>query len=242
MILDVWTMVWKEWREFRDQLLSLRRGGLSALILALILGVVAPVQLGPEWVHSKLIIGYWPFLAATMVSSLIADSVAGERERHTLETLLATRLTDASILLGKTLAITLYGWALILAGQLLAVITVSLAFGRGRLLFFTPAIFAGIVSMGLVLPLLLTAIAVAVSLTAPTARAAGQRMLLPFVVICGLPSALPYIARRLPLPIDASAISPGVIVLVMAGCCAVSALGALALARQRFSRERLVLA
>ena len=53
MMRDVWTVVWKEWREFRDQLLSLRRGGLSALILALILGIVAPVQLGPEWVRSK---------------------------------------------------------------------------------------------------------------------------------------------------------------------------------------------
>ena len=69
MIHDIWTVVWKEWQEFRDQLLSLRRGGLSALILALILGVVAPVQLGAEWVESRLIIGYWPFLAATMVSS-----------------------------------------------------------------------------------------------------------------------------------------------------------------------------
>src|SRR4030095_12644336 len=80
---DIWTVVWKEWKEFRDQLLSLRRGGLSAIILALILGVVAPVQLGVEWVESRLIVGYWPFLAATMVSSLIADSVAGGGGRPT---------------------------------------------------------------------------------------------------------------------------------------------------------------
>ena len=104
MMRDVWTVVWKEWQEFRDQLLSLRRGGLSALILALILGVVAPIELGAEWVNSKLIVGYWPFLAATMVSSLIADSVAGERERHTLETLLASRLSDRAILFGKMLS------------------------------------------------------------------------------------------------------------------------------------------
>jgi hypothetical protein len=42
MMRDVWTVVWKEWREFRDQLLSLRRGGLSALIHELNLGIVAP--------------------------------------------------------------------------------------------------------------------------------------------------------------------------------------------------------
>ena len=40
MIRDVYTVAWKEWREFRDQLLSLRRGGLSAIILALIVGYV----------------------------------------------------------------------------------------------------------------------------------------------------------------------------------------------------------
>ena len=51
MIRDVWTVVWKEWQEFRDQLLSLRRGGLSALILALILGVVAPLFCG--WLLMK---------------------------------------------------------------------------------------------------------------------------------------------------------------------------------------------
>lgn len=241
MLKDLFTVTRKELIEIALPDGRLGSGARNVFVLIAIAGVLFPLQTGPGWMTSWMSI-YSACFPAILLVNFGADSFAGERERHTLETLLATRLTDASILLGKTLAITLYGWALILAGQLLAVITVSLAFGRGRLLFFTPAIFAGIVSMGLVLPLLLTAIAVAVSLTAPTARAAGQRMLLPFVVICGLPSALPYIARRLPLPIDASAISPGVIVLVMAGCCAVSALGALALARQRFSRERLVLA
>ena len=63
----------------------LKRGGLSALVLALILGIVTPAQMGPEWLGSSLMLAYWPFVASSMVSSLIADSVAGERERHTLE-------------------------------------------------------------------------------------------------------------------------------------------------------------
>ena len=35
---------------------------------------------------------------------MIADGIPGERERHTLETLLASRLSDRSILLGKVMA------------------------------------------------------------------------------------------------------------------------------------------
>ena len=131
MIHDIWTVVWKEWQEFRDQLLSLRRGGLSALILALILGVVAPVQLGVEWVESRLIIGYWPFLAATMVSSLIADSVAGERERHTLETLLASRLSDSAILIGKIIAAMLYGVGFAVVNIVLTILASLLMAGIG---------------------------------------------------------------------------------------------------------------
>src|SRR5678816_1960154 len=104
MMRDLRTVIWKEWREFRDQLFKLKRGGLSALVIVVLLGLITPLQLGPSWIASPLMLFYWPFLAGSMVSTLIADAVAGERERHTLETLLATRLPDASILLGKMLA------------------------------------------------------------------------------------------------------------------------------------------
>ena len=45
-----------------------------------------------------------------MVSSLVADSFAGERERHTLETLLASRLPDRAILAGKLLVPVAVAW------------------------------------------------------------------------------------------------------------------------------------
>ena len=46
-----------------------------------------------------------------MMSGLMADTFAGERERDTLEALLASRLPDRAILLGKTAAVAAYGWA-----------------------------------------------------------------------------------------------------------------------------------
>ena len=180
---DTWTVVWKEWREFRDQLLSLRRGGLSALILALILGVVAPVQLGSEWVHSKLIIGYWPFLAATMVSSLIADSVAGERERHTLETLLASRLSDSAILIGKIIAAVIYGVGFAVANLLIGLVAVNVAHREEGLILFEPQRLAVTIILTILASLLMAGIGVFISLRASTVKQAQQAFGIAIIVL-----------------------------------------------------------
>ena len=180
---DVWTMVWKEWREFRDQLLSLRRGGLSALILALILGVVAPVQLGADWVQSKLIIGYWPFLSATMVSSLIADSVAGERERHTLETLLASRLSDSAILIGKIIAAVIYGVGFAVANLLIGLVAVNIAHREQGLLLFGAQRFAVTIVLTILASLLMAGIGVFISLRASTVKQAQQAFGIAIIVL-----------------------------------------------------------
>ena len=128
---DIFTVAWKEWMEFRDQLLRLKRGGLSALIVVLMLGIVTPLQMGPLWLTSPLMLAYWPLLSSGMVSTLIADAFAGERERHTLETLLASRLSDTSILLGKVLAAILYGLLFTFANIVVGIISVSIVHSDG---------------------------------------------------------------------------------------------------------------
>ena len=183
MIADVWTVAWKEWQEFRDQLLSLRRGGLSALILALILGVVAPVQLGPEWVHSKIVVAYWPFLAATMVSSLIADSVAGERERHTLETLLASRLSDSAILIGKIIAAVLYGLGFAVANLLIGLVAVNVAYRESAPILFAPQRFVVTIMLTILASLLMAGIGVFISLRAGTVKQAQQAFGIAIIVL-----------------------------------------------------------
>jgi ABC-2 type transport system permease protein len=176
-------MVWKEWREFRDQLLSLRRGGLSALILALILGVVAPVQLGADWVQSKLIIGYWPFLSATMVSSLIADSVAGERERHTLETLLASRLSDSAILVGKIIAAVFYGVGFAIVNLVIGLVAVNVAHRDQGLLLFGAQRFTVTIVLTILASLLMAGIGVFISLRASTVKQAQQAFGIAIIVL-----------------------------------------------------------
>ena len=183
MMRDIWTVVWKEWREFRDQLLSLRRGGLSALILALILGVVAPVQLGVEWVQSKIIVAYWPFLAATMVSSLIADSVAGERERHTLETLLASRLPDSAIIIGKIIAAVLYGLGFAVANLVIGLVAVNIAHRENGLILFAAQRFVVTIVLTILASLFMAGIGVFISLRASTVKQAQQAFGIAIIVI-----------------------------------------------------------
>ena len=183
MIRDVWTVVWKEWQEFRDQLLSLRRGGLSALILALILGVVAPIELGAEWVNSKLIVGYWPFLAATMVSSLIADSVAGERERHTLETLLASRLPDAAILIGKIIAAVIYGVGFAVVNIVVGLVAVNIAHRDIGPLLFAPERLSVTLVLTVLASFLMAGIGVFISLRASTVKQAQQAFGIAIIVL-----------------------------------------------------------
>jgi ABC-2 type transport system permease protein len=241
---DIWTMVWKEWREFRDQLLSLRRGGLSALILALILGVVAPVQLGPEWVHSKIIVGYWPFLAATMVSSLIADSVAGERERHTLETLLASRLSDSSILLGKIIAAVLYGLGFAVANIVIGLVAVNIAHRESAPILFTAQRFVVTIVLTILASLLMAGIGVFISLRASTVKQAQQAFGIAIIVITMGPllvfNALSY-ETRTRVALRLSSLGETRVEAYAIGLLAVLSVIVIGAALARFRRGKLVL-
>ena len=173
---DIVTVTRKEWLEFRDQLLRLRRGGMSAVIVLLMLGIVTPLQMGPLWLTSPLMLAYWPLLSSGMVSTLIADAFAGERERHTLETLLATRLSDTSILLGKVLAAIMYGLLFTTANIIVGVVTLSIRhFGQG--IQAPPALHIAYMLLLVTLACsTLAGIGVFISLKAATVRQAQQTL------------------------------------------------------------------
>lgn len=61
---------------------------------------------------------YFPLV---LTLTMVADSFAGERERHALETLLASRLSDRAILLGEAAALTSYGWLFGLVGAIMSI-------------------------------------------------------------------------------------------------------------------------
>jgi ABC-2 type transport system permease protein len=200
MTRDLATVLWKEWKEillFRSR--AGRMGNALSLILLLgVFGIYLPLQTGPEWVTSPLMLAAWAWVPYLLIVSVIADSFAGERERHTLETLLATRLPDRAILLGKIGAALGYGWGMAMASLLLGLITINLAHqGAGLILFPAPTL-AAILALSLLISTFAASLGVLVSLRASSLQQAQQRLsmssmllfVLPIIVLQLLPEDL----------------------------------------------------
>ena len=116
ILTDSWTIAVKEWREW---CCARTRLGWGALAILLITWSVAVPLLFSRLDAAPLAIPIaWAALPLILAGVMITDSLAGERERQTLETLLASRLSDRAIVLGKVAAITLLGWLLLLLGTL----------------------------------------------------------------------------------------------------------------------------
>jgi ABC-2 type transport system permease protein len=242
MIADIWTVVWKEWKELLPRTGGLRGGRLSILLLLGVFGVFLPLQFGREWVESPLTLLFWAWVPLMLVSSAIADSFAGERERHTLETLLVSPLPDRAILLGKVAAAVGYGWGTTLAALLIALVTLNLAFGQGQLLLFPPIIAVGGFALSLLGAGLVASAGVLVSLRAASVQQAQQSlslaiMLLLFVPVFGV-QALPG-DWKLSLAQAVAGASISEVVLAVAALLAALDAALLATALSRFQRDRL---
>jgi len=170
---DLLTMMWKESKDLLFQ------GGWRALIgpvlLVGILGIYLPLQGGLQWLELspiEMVVILWiPFF---VIINFIGDAIAGERERHTLETLLASRISDRAILLGKVVVTVGYAWGMALGGLLLGLLLVNLFRGNGGgWMFYHPFdLFLEALALSLVTCILGASAGVLVSLRASTVRQA----------------------------------------------------------------------
>lgn len=183
-------MLWKEIQEIRAQFGGVQRGGLAMVGLVAVFSVVLPWQMGREWVTNPMMLGYWPVAAASMVINVIADSFAGERERHTLETLLASPLSDRAILLGKYVAAVVNGVGFVIVNLSVGLLTVNLTHGNGTLLLFPGWRAAEILTLVVLSSGFVAGVGVFVSLRAATVRQAHQTFGLAIMVIFLTPAIL----------------------------------------------------
>jgi ABC-2 type transport system permease protein len=244
MIGDISTMIWKEWKEVLMQRGNSRSGLFGILIILGLLGIVMPLQTGREWLNNPLLPLVWSWLPIFLAINIVADAFAGERERHTLETLLASRLSDRAILLGKISAAVLYAWGIAVTSMLLGAITLNVANPGVGLQFYSGNTFLGGVILSLLAAMLVASLGVMVSLHAPTARAAYQRLSIAVIIIWLAPTiALQF----LPDAIEAQLVGMigtvdlntvfiwATIILVIAD------IGLLVVAMARFRRDHLIL-
>jgi len=177
MTRDLWTMIWKEWKEIFLQRGTLRGGIFTAIVIPLgMLGIFIPWQEGPMWAQSSGTAVLWVWLPVFLVATMICESFAGERERKTLETLLASRLHDRTILFGKLAAAVGYGWGLAMSSLALGLITVNVVHGHGQLILLpaSTVVLVGVVS--LLASALAASAGVLISLRAATVRQAQQTL------------------------------------------------------------------
>lgn len=191
MVRDAWLVAMKEYREVLLRMGSLK-GNLFNMVLILgIFGVFMPIQAGREWVEQPLMPLAYAWLPLFLVSALVADSFAGERERHTLETLLTTRLSDGAILLGKLAAAVVYGYGMLLAVMGVSLVTLNVAQGAwAHPLLYRLDVFFGVIIFGFLISLLVASIGVTVSLKAKTVRQAGQALSLGILGLVWIPALL----------------------------------------------------
>lgn len=244
MMDDFKAVLWKEWRENILQYGSVRRWLLNMLMLVGLIGVFMPLQFGRITVDSLFLLT-WIWMPMLNVVTLIADSVAGERERHTLETLLASRVPDRAIFFGKITVIVAQSCGVMLAGAALALVTVNLFKREGpELIMYPLPVAVGVVVLPLLLGILVASAGVIASMHAATVRAAYQRMAIPMVAVVVIPSLL---LSLLPQEVLGSIYQPDFtqnyvanIVLIAAGVLAILDAIILPAGLSRFRRTRLI--
>lgn len=199
MLSDISIMVWKEWKELLQFQGGKRSGFTSLLVMMLVFGIFMPIQWGNLWTDTAAPLSLWVVMPLLLVGMMVADSIAGERERHTLETLLATRLSDQSILLGKISASITYVWVVTQLTILVALIPVNVMHGQGKILFYTPKVAMSGMLLSLLLACLMSNIGVLISLRAETVKQAQQQLgVSVFVVAYLVPMAGVYALRFVP--------------------------------------------
>jgi ABC-2 type transport system permease protein len=244
MTADVLTIARKDLREMLLQSGTLRRSLRGLLFSLLVFGVFLPLQIGPDLVREPAAILPFAWVPLLLASGMVADGIAGERERHTLETLLASRLSDRAILLGKVLAAVLYGWGFMLVSALVGLITVNVAHAGHGILVYQPVAVVLLAGFGFLGAGLVASAGALVALRAPTVRQAAQNINVAIVAVVFVPvlvlEMLPVEMRRGVLTglngLDWGAVAAGAaLVLVLVD------LLLLAAAMARFRRAELIL-
>lgn len=195
-------------KELRELALSEGRPVVQVLIAAamdLLLGIGAPIAIArnvlPDvglWVTVAILCGAVVAIGAFMgfigPMPTIADAFAGERERHTLETLLASPLTDRAILLGKMGAQYTLVLAHVALVSLAAGLTSAILLGPAGLLVTLAGLVGGTVA-GFLTASFIVGLGTVLSLRAPTVKKAQEWISYTVLPVFFIPGLLPTLIR-----------------------------------------------
>ncbi len=188
MLTDTLTVFQKEWKEaFHNR--GIRGYLFNWLIMVLLIGVYMPITVGADWIKSPLMLLLWSWPPLQLVSGMVADAFAGEKERHTLETLLASRLPDLSIFSGKMLTGLIYAGSLFPASLLIGAITINLAHpSPDGIQFYAPGMLLQVLGLHYLSLILIAAIGMLISMRSNSVKSAYQKIAIVILVLALTPS------------------------------------------------------
>jgi ABC-2 type transport system permease protein len=233
---DLLTVAGKEWRELLGGPGFRGKSGIALTIA--VFGIVLPLQTGRAWIESPLALASWIWVPMFLVASVITEAFAGERERHTLETLAATRLSNEAILYGKMTAAVVYAIAVSAISLLLGLVAVNLQAKGDGLIMFSPVVLGVVALVGILGAILVAAAGTMISLHSPTVRQAVQ-LLGGVIMVVFLAPIL--IAKEFGQPLLAlvGAMDPITLVALFFAAATILDVAVVALAHRRFNRSKI---
>ncbi len=184
-----------------------RKGLFRELFFVFLFGVFFPLSQSEAWRSGAMPTVFVFMIPLFLAGPYVADTFAGEKERKTLETLLATRLPDSSIYLGKIFAVCTYAWAVTQLIVLASMVALNVVDGADGWFVYPPAVWAAALIGSYASALLISGIGTFISLRSETVRAAHQAMMLPlFVLIFGGSFGIGALWRALPVETQLSLI------------------------------------
>lgn len=185
MIADIKTIMWKDSKGLLRRGDNRARTLLTVLTPVVLFGIVFPIQFREDWLTtgwSLVIAIITPFM---LVAMAIPESFAGERERHTLETLFASRLPDRAILFGKLFIAIAFGWVSSLILLLFSLVVNNIVHWSGQIQIYEATVLLADVSISLLMSGMVASLGSLISLRAPTVQSA-QQTLMAVLLIPGL--------------------------------------------------------
>jgi len=239
MIGDILTVMWKERQLLFRHQGSRARTVMTSLVPVVMVAIYLPWQTGSDWVDSPVAL-FALIVPMMLVGMAIPDSFAGERERHTLETLLASRLSDRAILFGKVALAVGYGWTAMIIIMLLGLVTVNVVHWDGHVLLYTPAIALMTIVLSFLVAMVVAGAGILISLRAGTAQEA-QQLLMTAMMVPPMLLGLAFLLLRDRLRDIFEGLDFTHVVLILGAVLAVVGMGLLWAAMARFRRARMIL-
>lgn len=204
MFADLKTVMWKEYLEIFCTNGNLRQAFVKLLLFIVIITVFLPISTVDTERQISTWFQLWYLVPAVTTIGIIPDAFAGERERHTLATLLASRLNVRAIALGKMAVAVIYAWSVTMLLSLSLLVKINFS-DRSQQLELYPSDFFVSGSIGsLLLSILVANIGILASYQAESIKQAYKRVttslmfvnLLPLVVMLAIALLFPPSVRQ----------------------------------------------